>query len=207
MRLKLFDSKRPFDVRKWPGYYGWTILVVGTIGMIAAVPGSPPGMSVFVDEMISSLELERGNFAIAYTLGTLLAGLCAPLAGRLVDQIGARPMGCLSFFGLGLSLIATGLLDRIYVGLSSYFGGAPLALALVFFAFFGMRLMGLSFAMTTCRSMVFRWFEGRRGIAAAPTQSAPPRGSTRAGRRPSLNRLASCMPARTHRTVHRWPFR
>jgi len=167
MSFRLLDPKRPFDVKKWPGYYGWVILAVGTLGMVAAVPGSPPGMGVFVDDMIAALDLNRGSFALAYTFGTISAGLCAPYAGRMIDHYGARLIGCLSFFGLGIILITTGLLDRIYTVLSKVTTGIPIAFLLVFIAFFGIRLMGLSFGMTTCRSMVFRWFEGKRGWAAA----------------------------------------
>ena len=168
MNFRLFKSTRPFDIRKWPGYYGWVILVVGTLGMIAAVPGSPPGMSVFVDDMIGALDLERSSFALAYTFGTISAGLCAPLAGRLIDRFGARVMGCVSYFGLGVILIFTGFIAHIYAILPTKEETAiPFAFILVFIAFAGMRLMGVSFSMTTCRSMVFRWFEGKRGWAAA----------------------------------------
>ncbi len=167
MSLRFFDSKRPFDVKRWPGYYGWMILAVGTLGMIAAVPGSPPGMSVFVDDMLAALEIDRSSFALSYTLGTITAGLCAPYAGHLVDRFGARVMGCVSFFGLGLVLIFTGLLDRVYAAVSGIAAVFPVSFLLVFVAFTGIRLMGVSFGMTTCRSMVFRWFEGKRGWAAA----------------------------------------
>lgn len=167
MACKFLNSDRPFDVRRWPGYYGWTILFFGTLGMIAAVPGSPPGMSVFIDGMIQALNMSRDDFSLAYTFGTIAAGLAAPFAGKLVDRWGARLMGCLSFFSLGLILIYTGSLDRIHAwtGGGELFAWMPFAL--VFIAFAGIRLAGVSFAMTTCRSMVFRWFEGRRGWAAA----------------------------------------
>ena len=167
MAFSPFNPKRPFDIKKWPGYYGWVILAVGTLGMIAAVPGSPPGMSVFVDEMIEALEIDRSSFALAYTFGTITAGIFAPFAGQLVDRFGARLMGCLSYFGLGAVLIFTGYLDRAYAMLATHNSTFPYAFLLVFFVFAGMRLMGVSFAMTTCRSMVFRWFEGKRGWAAA----------------------------------------
>lgn len=167
MLRKFFSPNRPFDVKRWPGYYGWTILFFGTLGMIAAVPGSPPGMSVFIDGMIEALDMSRADFSLAYTFGTIAAGLAAPFAGKLVDRWGARLMGCLSFFSLGLVLIYTGSLDHIHVWTGSGAVFAWLPFALVFLAFAGIRLAGVSFAMTTCRSMVFRWFEGRRGWAAA----------------------------------------
>lgn len=167
MRLNFLRPERPFNVKRWPGYYGWAILVFGTIGMIAAVPGSPPGMAVFIDAMMVALDISRANFSLAYTFGTIAAGLAAPLAGRLIDRWGARRTSCLSFFFLGLILIYTGSLERVHqwTGGSERFSWLPFFL--VFSAFAGIRLAGVSFAMTACRSMVFRWFEGRRGWAAA----------------------------------------
>jgi len=167
MREPILKPDRPFDVRPWPGYYGWTIQDVGTHGMVAAVPGSPPGMSVFIDEMIGALDLSRAEFSLAYTCGTITAGVIAPFVGGWIDRLGARLMGCLSFIGLGLVLLFTGLIDRVNASLGAWVSGAALPFFLVFLAFAGIRLAGVSFAMTTCRSMVFRWFEGRRGWAAA----------------------------------------
>lgn len=164
---KLFQSNRPFRVKSWPGYYGWVILFFGTLGMIAAVPGSPPGMSVFIDGMIESLSIDRERFSMAYMFGTISAGLAAPYAGLLIDRYGARIVACGSFLSLGLVLIFTGLVDQIHSwglpGVADHW----YAFFLVCVAFAGMRLIGVGFAMTTCRSMVFKWFEGRRGMAAA----------------------------------------
>ena len=164
---KFFQPKVPFSVGSWPGYYGWVILFFGTLGMIAAVPGSPPGMSVFVDGMIVSLGMERDSFSLAYMLGTVTAGLAAPYAGRMVDRFGARAVACASFFGLGLVLLYTGLIDRIHNLTLPLIDPRLYAFFLVFTAFAGIRLTGVGFAMTACRSMVFKWFEGRRGMAAA----------------------------------------
>ena len=164
---KLFQAKVPFPIQSWPGYYGWVILFFGTLGMIAAVPGSPPGMSVFVDGMITSLGMERDSFSLAYMLGTVAAGLAAPYAGRMVDRFGARVVACVSFFGLGAVLLYTGLIDRIHNLTLPLIEPRLYAFFLVFTAFAGIRLTGVGFAMTACRSMVFKWFEGRRGMAAA----------------------------------------
>lgn len=164
---KKFESNIPFPVQSWPGYYGWVVLVFGTLGMIAAVPGSPPGISVFVDVMITSLNLDRDSFSLAYMLGTMTAGLAAPYAGRMIDHFGARMVACFSFFGLGAVLIYTGSIHHIHsIGLP-FLSPELGAFLLLFSAFAGIRFIGVSFAMTACRSMVFKWFEGRRGIAAA----------------------------------------
>jgi len=134
--------------------------------MIAAVPGSPPGMSVFIDEMIGSLSIDRERFSLAYMLGTISAGIAAPFAGSLIDRYGSRLVGCGSFLGLGLVLIFTGSVDRIHAWGMPGVAAEWYAFFLICAAFAGIRLIGVGFAMTACRSMVFKWFEGRRGLAA-----------------------------------------
>lgn len=164
----MFGPQQPFDVRKINQvYYGWIVLAAGTLGMLAAVPGSPPGMSAFADPMMEELDLSRDFFALAYTLGTICAGLGAPFAGRYVDRYGSRPVMVIGYLAIGLILVYTGLVDRIYRYLAGGQQVALLGFFLVFFAFFGMRLFGVSVAMTACRSMVFRWFGKYRGIAAS----------------------------------------
>lgn len=164
---KHFQSKRPFRVQSWPGYYGWVILFFGTLGMIAAIPGSPPGMAVFIDGMIESLSISRERFSMAYMFGTISAGLAAPYAGSLIDKYGSRVVACGSFLSLGGVLVFTGLVDHIHSWGMPGLSADWYAFFLICLAFAGIRLIGVGFAMTTCRSMVFKWFEGRRGMAAA----------------------------------------
>ncbi len=48
---RLADGRWPFDPARSPLYYGWAVLVVGTIGMIASIPGQTAGVSVFTDDL------------------------------------------------------------------------------------------------------------------------------------------------------------
>ncbi len=143
------------------------VLIAGTAGMAAAIPGSPPGMGVFIDQMMEALSMDRSQFSLAYTFGTVFAGLSAPLAGHCVDRYGARKVACLGFALLGCVLVYTGLLQHITSVLPAGSLHAILSFGLVFIAFAGIRLIGVGLCMTACRSMIFKWFEGRRGWAAA----------------------------------------
>jgi MFS transporter, OFA family, oxalate/formate antiporter len=156
----------PFDVRRLPFYYGWVILVVGTLGMMAAVPGSPPGLSVFIDPMLADLRLSRDTFSLAYTLGTILAGLAAPFAGWAIDRYGVRGVAFFTYLGLGGVLIFTAFIPVIHAGMGGVDINGTSAFLLVLIAFGGMRIMGVAFGMTVCRTMIFRWFAERRNLAA-----------------------------------------
>lgn len=159
---------RPFDPRKLPFYYGWVILMASTVGMISAVPGSPAGMSPFLEPMLDAYGIQRGDFTLAYMLGTISAGLTTWRLGVFFDTVDARLIGTFAFLGVGLSLILTGLGNEIYHGfVQPPTENVPLAVGFLTICFFFMRLMGLGIMMTIARSMIVRWFTRHRSIAVA----------------------------------------
>ena len=160
-------ARFPFPPARFPIYYGWLIAVVGTLGMIATVPATPPGFAPFVDPILADLALPRTGLTLAFTWGTVAAGLVMPLAGYLVDWMGVRLAGAVAFGGLSLSMLAFGSADHLAgwlagTGLSPEWSGG----LLFFLLFFALRFWGLGFTMTTCRSMIFRWFVGWRSLVA-----------------------------------------
>ncbi|HSP27282.1 MAG TPA: hypothetical protein VLN74_01950, partial [Ilumatobacteraceae bacterium] len=58
-------GRRPFDPARVGFYYGWVVLVAGTLGMIASVPGQTTGVSVFTDDLSDSSGLTRLQLSIA----------------------------------------------------------------------------------------------------------------------------------------------
>ena len=80
-------------VERSPIHYGWVILFAGTFGAFMTTPGQTVGVSAFFDPITQQLELSREAVAFAYTFGTLLGLLPAPLIGRLVDRHGMARAG------------------------------------------------------------------------------------------------------------------
>ena len=66
------SGRQPFDPARVPFYYGWVVLVVGTVGILASVPGQTAGVSVFTDDLIETTGLSRLQLANAYLIGTCL---------------------------------------------------------------------------------------------------------------------------------------
>jgi MFS family permease len=161
-RFGMFAPRRPFDPAQVPFFYGWALLVVGSIAMVAAAPVSPPGMSPFVDPMLAAFGLERGQFSLAYMGGTLVAGLATMFLGGTIDRVGVRRVCTFSFALLGLSLAALGWLDRRLTGAPGW-----LVVAMLGLAFAGTRFFGLGLMMTAVRLMLVRWFVRRRNFAMA----------------------------------------
>jgi MFS family permease len=83
-------------------YYGWVIVGVGCIAMwVGAFVATSP-FSTFLTPMSDDLGWNKTTLTGAQAVGTVLAGLSAPLAGQLVDRYGTRAI--LAGAGLAMSL-------------------------------------------------------------------------------------------------------
>ena len=146
-----------------PFYYGWVILAVGTVGMLASFPGQTAGVSVFTEPLREATTLSRLELATAYLLGTTSSGLLLPMGGRWIDRFGARVVA----FGasVGLATTLTGL--SLVGSMGSFTGLVVMTGAFACLRFFGQGLLTLS-----SRTMISRWFERRRGLVSAVSNSA-----------------------------------
>lgn len=138
-------------------YYGWVVVVFGTIGVVMSVPGQTMGVSVYTEHLIKALGINRTQLSLAYMFGTLSSAFLLPFAGKLLDRIGARIMGGFAAFGLGSFLILLSFSPRI-----SELVGYPFIVA--FLCFVGIRHFGQGQLTMCSRTMMGLWFEKRRGM-------------------------------------------
>jgi hypothetical protein len=106
-----------FFVRNLPFYYGWVVLVVGSLGVLASIPGQTMGVSVFTDHLIGALKISRVGLSTAYMIGTLSSSLLIPFAGILYDRWGARISAAVATLFLAFFFNAVGNflnLDSLY---------------------------------------------------------------------------------------------
>ena len=170
MNHKFLSQKKnlPFRVDRFPFFYGWLILLAGTIGILMSIPGQTVGVSVFTDYLIEALDMERTSLSLAYLLGTLASGLVITRAGKLYDRYGARVMAMVSGFMLGFMLFSLAHIDRL---LDQFFQFFPLVGVRIFtivflvIGFFGIRFFGQGILTMVSRNMVMKWFQKRRGLA------------------------------------------
>ena len=167
LKVRRISPRFPFDPSRLSFFYGWVIAVVGTMSMIATIPATPPGFAPFVDPVMDELEISRAGLTAAFTMGTIGAGFLVPFAGFFIDRVGVRLAGILSFLSFALSmavlsdpLFYTGVLE--WIGFSE--GSARFFF--LFVVFLMLRFWGLGMLMTTCRSMIFRWFVKWRSLIA-----------------------------------------
>ena len=149
----------PFAPSRVPFFYGWWIVAVATVGVILSIPGQTMGVSVFTDDLLDATGLSRVHLANAYLAGTVASGLTLPLGGRVLDRIGARAAAVFASVGLGVTLVYLSYVD-------TFTSPGPLAVVLLVLGFFALRFSGQGMLTMVSRTMLGRWFQTRRGLAA-----------------------------------------
>ena len=154
----------PFAAARWPFFYGWMILVWGTLGVLMSMPGQTIGVSVFTEPLLGALQLTRDQLSLAYMAGTIGSSLLLPWAGSLYDRWGVRPVASLAALSLGLVLTYLSQVDRVVQQLAPT-PSLLLTLASIFLGFLSLRFFGQGVLTLVSRNMMMQWFDQRRGFA------------------------------------------
>lgn len=156
----------PHRPARWPFFYGWVIVAVGTLGIVCTIPGQTMGVSVFTDILIERLGLTRMQLSIAYLVGTTLSGFLLPLGGKAFDRYGSRKTAALVAFLLGLVLIYFSFSDVVVGGARRLLGSEHRAVAfvLILLGFFSLRFTAQGMLTLSSQAMIGKWFHERRGL-------------------------------------------
>ena len=148
-------------------YYGYVVLVVGTLGIWASCPGQTVGISVFSEPLMTALDLSRSQIAFAYLCGTITSSLFLPLAGKCLDSVGPRIFTVSAAISLLVCVIYFSFCDSIYHQLKNLLGDrvAPeyVAFAVAYAGFFCIRQFGQGWLTMGPRTMMASFFEKKRG--------------------------------------------
>ncbi len=154
----------PFAAARWPFFYGWMVLVWGTVGVLMSMPGQTIGVSVFTEPLLTALQLTRDQLSLAYMAGTIGSSFLLPWAGSLYDRWGVRPVASLAALSLGLVLTYLSQVDRVVRWFDST-PGTVLPLVCIFLGFLSLRFFGQGVLTLVSRNMMMQWFDQRRGFA------------------------------------------
>ena len=135
-------SKRP--------YYGWVIVVLAAMSMVATLPGRTVGLGLITEPLLLDLDLERTQFAKINVIATLIGSLFALAAGPLTDRLGLRVM---------LSSILL-ILGSTVLTMSQMVSAGTVTLFLILIRGFGQSALS-----TTSITSVGKWFTKRLAIA------------------------------------------
>jgi cyanate permease len=148
-----------------PVFYGWVVLAVSTLGILASIPGQTMGMAVFTEPLMAALGLSRTQLSLAYMFGTIGSSLFLTRAGRLYDRIGGRALIVAASLALALTLLWIAALDRIVPLLPSGVRGAG-AFLLILVGYLFVRFFGQGVLTSASRNILLGWFERRRGLVS-----------------------------------------
>lgn len=133
-------------------YYGWIMLPLATLALVASSPGQTFGVSIFNEPMRESLRLSHGQFAAAYMLGTALAALPIWWFGALMDRHGLRRTLLVAVTAFSLACMATAGVQNWLTLLA---------------AFFCLRTLGPGALAFLSSNTLSYWFEKRLGLVEA----------------------------------------
>lgn len=154
-----------FNPHKFPFFYGYMVLFIGSIGVLASIPGQTVGVSVFTDPVKDALGLSRNQFSNAYMIGTLLSAFFVAKAGVLFDAYGARYVAFFAAFFLGISLLLCAVSVEISEGIKALLSvnSWTIPFGLMTLLFFFIRFTGQGVLTMASRNMIMIWFDKNRG--------------------------------------------
>jgi MFS transporter, OFA family, oxalate/formate antiporter len=142
--------RRSRFVDRSPVPYAWVVLATAIVTTLATVPGQTVGVSVFLDPILTDLEVSRSTVSALYTVGTLIGSFALPFVGRFIDARGPR---------LSAGLIA-GSFALACLFMTGVQGLATLAIGFVL-----IRGLGQGSLSLVSLHAVNLWFVRRRGLA------------------------------------------
>lgn len=153
------------DPAKSPVFYGYVILVVGTLGIYFSMPGQTIGVSVFTDPVKNALGLSRNQFSNAYMIGTIISSLLIGRAGIWFDRYGARYTAFFASLLLAVALFLSSWSLQIsdLVKNTLNFESAVVPFTIMTLLFFLIRFSGQGVLTMASRNMIMIWFDKNRG--------------------------------------------
>ena len=136
-------------IKATPFFYGWVILIVGTIGSVMLGASQTFTIGIFTESYITELDLSRTTISLIYGIATFSASMLLPLTGRLVDRYGPQWVSLIVVIGLGLACIGMATVN----GITS-----------LLFGFLVLRFMGFGSLRLISNNIIAQWFIRKRGL-------------------------------------------
>jgi OFA family oxalate/formate antiporter-like MFS transporter len=150
------DIRTSVDLpRRW--FYGWVMLALAILLMVATSPGQTYGVTFFNAEFRAAFDLSHTKLSSIYLIATLLAALVLPMCGGLVDQYGLKNS---TVFAVAMMAMACAFASQVR-------GSATLMIAFVM-----LRALGSGTLVLLANNTLAAWFDRRLGFAIGLMQLA-----------------------------------
>jgi OFA family oxalate/formate antiporter-like MFS transporter len=155
-----------FHPKRFPSFYGWNIMAVGTLGVLCSLPGQTIGVAAFTEPLLEVLGLTRTQMSLAYMIGTMSSAFLLTFAGMAYDRFGARCTAAAACVGLGCVLLALSRVDLIVEQVGRwmpFLSPTHVAFGVILLLFFLLRFSGQGVLTMVSRNMMMKWFDRYRG--------------------------------------------
>src|ERR1051326_5369108 len=133
-----------------PFYYGWGILAVASLAMVATLPGRTQGLGLVTESLLQDMHLDRVTFAQMNLWATLAGSLFCLGIGKTVDHLGSRLVLAVVALALGMTVVIMSRAGTV---------------ALLFCGLILSRGLGQSALSVVSLTMVGQWFGRRLNLA------------------------------------------
>ena len=142
-------------------FYGWAMLGVAALVLLASGPGQSHTISVFVSILVEDLGVSATAVSFAYGFATLAAAFLLPFVGRQIDRYGMRRTAIVVTVLFTLACFA---FSQVTGTVISVFGVFEIAIWLTL-GFGILRFLGQGALLLNAVNLVSQWFSARRGFA------------------------------------------
>ena len=142
---------QPSSLYRTPAY-GWVIVVLAAIAMVATFPGRTFGLGMITERLLadSTLQLDRLNYSYINFWATLVGSLFCIPAGWMLDRCGIRVT----------SSLVIGLLGVVVIAMTRAIGPIQFAILITL-----TRGLGQSALSVVSISMIGKWFREKLPLA------------------------------------------
>jgi MFS family permease len=131
-------------------YYGWVVLVVAAVSMVATLPGRTLGLGLITEPLLADLGISHVSFGVINLWATLIGSTFSLACGPRIDRVGTRVVLTANALLLGAVVLATAHVH------------SPLALAVLLTLTRG---LGQSALSVVSMALVGKWFLRRLSAA------------------------------------------
>jgi len=138
------------DPAKQRFFYGYVVVAACFVVLYMLWGMVLNTLPVFLKPIVDNMGWGRGTFLVSLICGAVGTTISAPIAGKMLDRIGARPVMTAGTLVIGVGLIAGSRISHIWQ-------------LYTIFAFIGAGLMCST--IIPCSLVIGNWFVSRRGMA------------------------------------------
>ena len=140
----------PANTKNMPIYYGWIVLIIAALAMIATLPGRSVGLGLITEALLGDLQISRVDYSVMTFWATLIGASFTLICGPLIDRFGVRIILTTVLLSLAAVVYAMSIVSGILI----------FAILLTLVRGFGQSALSVA-SLTT----VGKWFVKRLSIA------------------------------------------